>query len=85
VSLNVHYKYNLLIFLIMKKSILNLGKALNKTEQKSINGGRVLLGSGDGLLGRGSLCVRTGTLPHTKCKPGLTCKSSNTHTTGVCG
>jgi hypothetical protein len=24
----------------MKKSILNLGKALNKAEQKSINGGR---------------------------------------------
>jgi Cys-rich repeat protein len=26
----------------MKKSILNLGKALNKTEQKSINGGKRL-------------------------------------------
>ncbi|CAM1339562.1 hypothetical protein TAESTU_10684 [Tenacibaculum aestuarii] len=26
-------------FLIMKKSILNLGKALNKVEQKQINGG----------------------------------------------
>jgi hypothetical protein len=40
VSLNVHGKYNLLNILIMKKSILNLGKALNKAEQKSINGGR---------------------------------------------
>jgi uncharacterized protein VirK/YbjX len=39
VSLNVHGKYNLLNILIMKKSILNLGKALNKAEQKSINGG----------------------------------------------
>ncbi len=27
-------------FLIMKNSILNLGKALNKVEQKEINGGR---------------------------------------------
>jgi hypothetical protein len=39
VSLNVHGKYNLLNILIMKKSILNLGKALNKAEQKEINGG----------------------------------------------
>jgi hypothetical protein len=29
-----------LIILIMKKSILNLGKTLNKAEQKTINGGR---------------------------------------------
>jgi hypothetical protein len=29
----------MLNFLIMKKQILNLGKALNKAEQKSINGG----------------------------------------------
>ncbi len=32
VSINV-------IFLMMKKQILNLGKALNKAEQKSISGG----------------------------------------------
>jgi hypothetical protein len=41
VSLNVHYKYNLLLFLIMKKSILNIGKALNKAEQKFITGGKL--------------------------------------------
>jgi len=29
----------MLNFLIMKKQILNLGKALDKAEQKSINGG----------------------------------------------
>jgi hypothetical protein len=28
-----------LIYLIMKKSILNIGKALNKAEQKEISGG----------------------------------------------
>ena len=37
-SQNVHGKYNLLF--IMKKTILNLGKTLNKAEQKQINGGR---------------------------------------------
>ena len=31
----------------MKKSILNLGKALNKVEQKQINGGRVLAQEGE--------------------------------------
>ena len=36
-SLNVHRKSNLII-LIMKKSILNLGKSLNKAEQKTITG-----------------------------------------------
>ncbi len=30
----------------MKKSILNIGKALNKTEQKLINGGRIFIGCG---------------------------------------
>jgi hypothetical protein len=30
-------------FLIMKKSILNLGKALNKAEQKQIQGGYIAL------------------------------------------
>jgi len=30
----------ILIFYIMRKSILNFGKALNKAEQQSINGGR---------------------------------------------
>ena len=29
----------------MKKQILNLGKALNKTEQKEINGGKVACGT----------------------------------------
>lgn len=33
---NIIYK-----FLIMKKQFLNLGKALNKAEQKVINGGNV--------------------------------------------
>jgi hypothetical protein len=43
VSLNdCSYKKNL-NFLIMKNQILNLGKALNKAEQKSINGGRMAL------------------------------------------
>jgi hypothetical protein len=33
-------KANIIIkFFIMKKQFLNLGKALNKAEQKSINGG----------------------------------------------
>ena len=27
-------------FLIMKKSILNLGEVLNKTQQRQVNGGR---------------------------------------------
>jgi hypothetical protein len=40
VSLSVRRKSNL-NNLIMKKSILNLGKALNKAEQKLINGGRL--------------------------------------------
>lgn len=39
VSLNVHGKYNLLKFLIMK-NLKNLGKALSKAEQKSIQGGK---------------------------------------------
>jgi hypothetical protein len=39
VSLNVHGKYNLLNIFNYEKQILNLGKALNKAEQKLINGG----------------------------------------------
>ncbi|GFD73649.1 hypothetical protein KUL156_51740 [Alteromonas sp. KUL156] len=39
-SLNVRRKSNLNI-LIMKKQILNLGKALKKAEQAQINGGRM--------------------------------------------
>lgn len=35
--LDVNYKTN-----IMKKSILNLGKTLNKTTQKEINGGYIM-------------------------------------------
>lgn len=31
----------------MKKQILNLGKSLNKTEQKEINGGKVFLSPGE--------------------------------------
>ena len=39
----------------MKKSILNLGKALNKAEQKNINGG--IQGGGHCCSWRGEECV----------------------------
>jgi hypothetical protein len=39
VSLNVHGKYNFLNLLIMKKQILNIGKALSRAEQKQVFGG----------------------------------------------
>ena len=61
----------------MKKQILNLGKALNKAEQKSINGGLVM--PGGGTVGSGSLCVAVGAkYPHQKCIEGLTCKGNGT-------
>jgi hypothetical protein len=41
VSLNVHSKYNFLILLIMKKQILNIGKALSRAEQKEVFGGNL--------------------------------------------
>jgi hypothetical protein len=44
VSLNVHSKLNLHNLLIMKKQILNIGKALSRAEQKQVFGGLVLLG-----------------------------------------
>ena len=47
-SLNDHSFNEYLNFLMMKKQILNLGKALNKAEQKSIKGGAHLCGF-DGL------------------------------------
>jgi hypothetical protein len=53
---NIIYK-----FLIMKKQFLNLGKALNKAEQKSINGGAGVCdsecGPGGGSCPSGSECV----------------------------
>ena len=51
-SLNVHCKYNLLNILIMKKQILNIGKILNKSEQKEISGGLSYLTK----VGPGGLC-----------------------------
>lgn len=39
----------------MKKSILNIGKALNKAEQKSINGGARCVEDGD-VAFRGGCC-----------------------------
>jgi len=74
----------ILQILIMKKQILNLGKALNKAEQKEVNGGLVMPGDGDGTVGKGSLCVRVGAkYPHQKCIEGLTCKGEDT--LGICG
>ena len=40
----------------MKKSILNIGKALNKVEQKEINGGRARGCNCDSECGSGSHC-----------------------------
>jgi hypothetical protein len=51
---------SLLNFLIMKKSILNLGKALNRAEQKQISGGVPSLScygkSAGNSCGRGRIC-----------------------------
>tara|TARA_B110000238_G_C15771496_1_gene287788 strand:+ start:88 stop:309 length:222 start_codon:yes stop_codon:yes gene_type:complete len=60
VSLNVHGKYNLLNILIMKKSILNIGKALNKAEQKEVNGG-LMAWNGTCLCPNGEVVNATGT------------------------
>ncbi len=49
----------------MKKSILDLGKILNKTEQKTINGGR-RGGSECGLVSIAPVSVK-------KCPPGAIC------------
>ncbi len=42
--------------LIMKKLILNLGKTLNKTEQKTINGGNAIFCDANGNCPIGSYC-----------------------------
>jgi len=49
----------------MKNSILNLGNSLNKVEQKSINGGMILLNTCKNLCKtakRGSRCFQDGYL-----------------------
>ncbi len=53
----------------MKKQILNIGKALNKVEQKQINGGL-------------RYCVVGST--HCTCPPGEFCKSTNSSGSGYC-
>lgn len=49
----------------MKKSILNLGKALNKADQKQINGGIA-----QGCYQDGRKCCQTGPGGHTFCDAG---------------
>ncbi|CAM1351442.1 MULTISPECIES: hypothetical protein [Tenacibaculum] len=60
----------------MKKQILNLGKTLNKVEQKEINGSKAAVG---GCIGSGGLCHRTG--PGPKCCSG----KCNGRQWGICG
>jgi hypothetical protein len=50
VSLSVHRKYNFIILLKMKKQILNIGKALSRSEQKEVFGGNEIayIGSDEG-------------------------------------
>ena len=67
----------------MKKQILNLGKALSKAEQKLVNGGAEEDEGGGGLLGVGSLCLKSGDDPRYTCKKGLTC-AGGSGPLGVC-
>ena len=60
-SLNDYNFNEYLNFLIMKKQILNLGKALNKAEQKEVNGG----------VGGGYICNAEG--PIVVCKHAWQC------------
>ncbi len=63
----------------MKKSILNLGKALSKTAQKSVTGG---FSDPDGKKPLGSLCNSRGPAKN-RCAPGLKCDAGHS-TIGVC-
>jgi len=56
VSLNVQGTINFLNIIKMKKSILNLGKALDKAEQKEVNGGNEFLACGGVLCETISYC-----------------------------
>mgnify|MGYP006939817721 CR=1 FL=1 len=62
-------------FLIMKKQILNIGKVLNKVEQKVINGGRPNECTSNGECPPGGWCCN----PHTEL-----CEAQSGHPGGYC-
>ena len=63
----------------MKKSILNLGKALNRAEQKSVNGGGIGSCRSGNDMGNGCLCHKGST-----CNSG-SCNKKSGHILGHCG
>jgi hypothetical protein len=74
VSLYFHRKYNFFNLFIMKKQILNIGKALSRAEQKQVFGGAMMqeddggggisatcyCGNGPRLLSNGADCTWCG-------------------------
>jgi len=63
----------------MKKQFLNLGKALNRAEQKQIFGG--VSDEIDRCMNSGEVCVKNGGA-NAECCEGLTCKGG--HVFGIC-
>ena len=67
----------------MKKQILNIGKILNKSEQKEISGGLSYLTKKDGTKAKGESCTKGSSYPAYSCKSGLDCIGTS-NSIGVC-